>query len=462
MKHKLILLILVSSSLTSCANNPLRSYSSETNQPLQDVTNHQLQKAIDAFGGDDSDVMNRLELASLYRMDMQYPKSIDNLISANAYVDLWYQSYNNTQAGNVGNVLEAGLLNDKVLNYQVKDYEKVMIFTYQALNHLDAGDTNSARVEITRMYQMEDKIKNFRDAQYAKAKASASNNPQGAPSLDQFESANKNSYDFSFINQTSALKLENSYQNAFSHYLAGFVFEKLGEKDLAYPAYRRALELNPGNTMIQANLNIINNHKVLAPGTTDLLIVEEVGHAPQVVSKSLSVPWVINRNNNNCPIVLKMSIPSLRVDQTDKVVPIKLDDRSNLNPVFFTDINLMAARTIHDNLPNIFIENLIRVGRDFLAQQEACQQGGGIGSLAAAGFGQIFNEADERTWVMLPSKFYVTRTTLKQGIHQITVQLPNGATSSVKVKLSQAHQVLVIRVIGNSIYFSQEQAMQTQ
>ncbi len=37
--------------------------------------------------------------------------------------------------------------------------------------------------------------------------------------------------------------LKNSYQSAFSHYLSGFVYEALGENDLAAPGYRKAAEL---------------------------------------------------------------------------------------------------------------------------------------------------------------------------------------------------------------------------
>ena len=41
------------------------------------------------------------------------------------------------------------------------------------------------------------------------------------------------------------LALKNGYQNALSHYLAGFMYEVLGESGLAAPGYRKAIELKP-------------------------------------------------------------------------------------------------------------------------------------------------------------------------------------------------------------------------
>jgi hypothetical protein len=41
------------------------------------------------------------------------------------------------------------------------------------------------------------------------------------------------------LDAPEVVSLKNSYQSAFSHYLAGFVYEALGEKDLAAPATAR-------------------------------------------------------------------------------------------------------------------------------------------------------------------------------------------------------------------------------
>jgi hypothetical protein len=71
---------------------------------------------------------------------------------------------------------------------------------------------------------------------------------------------------------------ENSYQSAFSHYLAGFVYEALGEKDLAAPGYRKAAELRPNTPLLEQAL--VNLDKPSKSDDSDILIVVQSGLAP--------------------------------------------------------------------------------------------------------------------------------------------------------------------------------------
>ena len=47
------------------------------------------------------------------------------------------------------------------------------------------------------------------------------------------------------------LALKNGYSNALSHYLAGFLYEVLGESGLAAPGYRKAIELKPETGVLE-------------------------------------------------------------------------------------------------------------------------------------------------------------------------------------------------------------------
>jgi hypothetical protein len=55
-----------------------------------------------------------------------------------------------------------------------------------------------------------------------------------------------NGYPVETLNDPEVLALKNGYQNALSHYLAGFLYEALNESGLAAPGYRKAIELRPG------------------------------------------------------------------------------------------------------------------------------------------------------------------------------------------------------------------------
>ena len=74
--------------------------------------------------------------------------------------------------------------------------------------------------------------------------------------------------------------LKNSYQSAFSHYLAGFVYEALGEKDLAAPGYRKAAELRPNTPLLEQALDATSTSPTPRTRTSDILIVVQSGLAP--------------------------------------------------------------------------------------------------------------------------------------------------------------------------------------
>ncbi len=221
----------------------------------------------------------------------------------------------------------------------------------------------------------------------------------------------------------------------------------------------KALELNPQNNLIKQSIKNIDNNVKPDNSSTDLLLVEEVGYAPQLKSVSIPVPFsTTNGQNNSCIHAVTIAFPELVPDKTYYGNISVTIDGSAQQSLLFTDFNLMAARHLHDDLPNIFLRNLLRASKDVALQQSACNNGGSIAGLLATVSGVVLGSADERTWVTLPSKVYISRIKLKRGNHTIQVATVGGI-QSISVNLSKAYQVLSYRVIGASIYFSPEQTM---
>ena len=111
----------------------------------------------------------------------------------------------------------------------------------------------------------------------------------------------------STIPQVNALR--NSYQSAFSHYLAGFVYEALGEPSLAAAGYRQAIELHPNVPALEQALAGLDL-RVAAPddGKTDVLFEIETGLVPARVSRQFSLPIPINGRW----VLVSASFPVLR------------------------------------------------------------------------------------------------------------------------------------------------------
>src|SRR5207237_5729853 len=58
-------------------------------------------------------------------------------------------------------------------------------------------------------------------------------------------------YPVQTIDNPEVNALRNGYQSALAHYLAGFVYEALGEPSLAAPGYRLANELQPNRPALE-------------------------------------------------------------------------------------------------------------------------------------------------------------------------------------------------------------------
>ena len=442
--------------LTSCANNPFGSYTSSMRKPLIALKNGDINKAYSTLSNNNN-FLRYLEHGTMLRMDNQYMSSNKDFINAQSYVDAWSRSFHNGSLGLTSDTFAMSMINDKVVDYAAKDYEKVMIPTYKALNYLAINDIDSARVEITRMYNLENIIADYKEQLYAKTKFEEDNNSNTKkfPRLSELQSSNSKDYDFATINSKAVLSLKNSYQNAFSHYLAGFIFEKLGEPSLARPGYIKAKQLNPNNLLVDQSINDIDNKNTTVSQTTDLLLVQEIGHAPQLKSVSFAIPFLTNNKKSACFNTITISFPELIKDETN-YTDVKLTvDGNKLTPVIFTDFNLMAARYLHDNLPNIFLRNILRGTKDIILQQAICNNTGALASFATSIGTQLLGTSDERTWTTLPYQIYVSRLKVKRGVHVIRVSNANSFKELTLDLTNKNYAVLAWRVIGSSVYFSQ-------
>ena len=450
--NKKYIILVVCTFIFGCANNPLSSYSSNMAPTINTLKTGDLAKSESKLP-EGNNLLYYLEHGTLMRMSDDYPLSNKDFTSAQGFIDAWVTSFHNGTLGNISDTMEASLINDKVLDYVAKDYEKVMIPTYKSLNFMSLNDLDSSRVEITRMYNLEDIIQNYRDTLYAQSEEDAKDVPKNFPSYEKFQSDNKYNYDFDAINSKEVLALKNSYQNAFSHYLAGFIFEARGEMSLSRPGYVRAGQLNPNNPLISQAINNIDNKNFPDKNSTDLLLVEEVGHAPTLKSVQFSIPFTTTRGQTSCINAITISFPEI-VLSTDNYKNINLSvDGTTQKPTLFTNFDLMAARYLHDNLPNIFLRNLIRGVKDITLQQSSCSAAGTIGSLIAVVGSVVLGSSDERTWSLLPSKINIKRLRLKKGEHLISVS-NNGSTHEIKVNLTNSYSIVSYRVIGTEVYFS--------
>jgi hypothetical protein len=437
--------------LSGCA--AFRSYDKELNQTTNLAAEGKVDAAIKQLDknnkGKDKDLLYYLELGMLERWVDRYPDSQKAWMSANETVQAWERTAQ-TDPSKLLSGAASYVINDKVRPYEGHDYEKVMLLTYIGLNYLALGEYDNARVAIKQTHELEAVIADLRSKELAKVQQEA----QRKGARTNFKELN--GYPVQTIDNPAVNALKNSYQSALSHYLAGFVYESLGEPSLAAPGYRLANELQPNQPLLEEALRGLDQ-RVSAPddGLTDTLFVIGSGTAPALQSRQFPLPIPINGTLILIPISFPVMVPT-----STPYLPgqLSLNDGQALTVAPITSIDLMARRALKDDMPSIMLRGAIRstakAATQYALQHQSQKQnnmGLAIAALAVTIGSVVTESADERTWRTLPSEIGIARARLPPGTHTITLQTPGG-TRSIELKLSGRYAVVGLRMLRGQLF----------
>ena len=447
-----LLLVLL---LSGCA--AVRSYDAELYTTLERASGGAVDDAIKLLEANnrlpDKDLLYYLERGMLERLGGRYGESQKTWMAASARMQASEGGF--SEVTNVVRGISSYVVNDKLRAYQGHDYEKVMLLTYMALNHLAMGDYDSARVAIKQTHELEAQIAEQRARQYAEVEESA--RKRGART--SFKELN--GYPVQTIDTPEVNALRNCYQSALSHYLAGFIYEALGEASLAAPGYRLANELQPGQPALEEALSGLDARVGAADdGTTDVLFVIGSGSAPAIQSRSFMLPVFVESRTvliaNAFPV---MTATSAALPPHDLQV-----DGQTLPVTRIASIDLMARRRLADDMPGIMLRAAVRSTVTATLQyqaQRASEREHTLAMALAAGIitagTAILASADDRTWRALPADVSIARTRLPRGRHIVSLQTPEGARS-IPVELSGRHAVVDLRLLRQHLFVNAPKA----
>ena len=487
-------MVLTILSLQGCAT--FRSYNSETKTLVSSVAQGQIDQAIsqhETATGSDKDLLYFMEKGELQRLKKLYPETIATWTQADQLIAQWENEAKIT-GSKVGGAVGSVVVNDKLRRYEGEDYEKVMLSTRLALAYLAAGKTEDALVEIKKTWERENLIKTLHEKDIAEVENEAKQKGYKTH-IEEL-----NGYPISTLNNAEVTNLKNGYQNAFSHYLSGFLYEATGELSLATASYRTAIELQPSLSVLKEELVGIDKRleKVIVPEVTkseaktlpeevkittkksknkrkkgnsakqvttiataippiqtspfmpslnesDVLFVVETGVAP--FKKSITIPLPIPYAG-----VVPISFPILETNplSANKVISLTLPNNNTIQLTTITSVETLARRSLKDNLPSIMVRAAIR-GAVKGSSQAAVYRQNLIAGLVVNAVNVATEQADERIWGLLPSEITIARVKIPEGQTTVKIQTLDGI-KEVSVNVSGKYVVIPIRVIGNSIY----------
>ncbi|MBX9849976.1 MAG: hypothetical protein K2X64_11825 [Rhodocyclaceae bacterium] len=408
--------------------------------------------------GKDKDLLYFLEKGELLRMKGSYPESRESWLQADGKVREWEDAVR-TDPGKLAGDIGSYLINDTTRRYDGRDYEKVMLSVRIALDHLALGDWGAARTEVKKMHEREAIIADFRAKELDNAKKQASDKGLQVTSYKDL-----NGYPVETLDAPEVRSLKNAYESAFANYLAGFVYEALGEPSLAAAGYRKAIEMRPGEKILEESLKGLDQRAGQVRGRketgVDTLIVVESGNAPAIRSRTLPIPLPIPSRGGLQVVMTPLSWPVVEPVGLDGLINTVNLDNKPLPISLITNVDHMARRAISDEMPSIILRSSIRAiakGAAQKAVQDNASSAGMFGavlSIGASVAAVVSEKADERSWRSLPAFYSVGRVVLTPGTHTLTLNT-TGGTLTREIQVSGKHAVVVVRGTGNSLYLAQ-------
>ena len=371
-----------------------------------------------------------LERAMLLQAQGRYDWSARDLSAAET--ELEFLDLSRDPVGSIGKYVYS----DSARVYKVPPTERLALNALNMLNYLAIGDLQGASVEARRFTVAREYLESL-----------AGKNSKPSP-------------------------------GAFGSYVAGFIFEKLGEPDRALRYYEQTLiagnlkalrepilRLSSEGRYVGAKLKAYlreleasgsaqkNSQPANADPDGEILVILGLGRVPSKIPRRMAVGaavgyaglWVTGNPDILAHSVFKfVAYPELTMPDSQVTGAAVSVNGQDLPAELLTDLGAEITREYETIKPKIIGAALTRMiaravaaeGARYLARKED-RTTGRLAALATEAALTGLDKPDTRSWTFLPGRMYVCRTRVKPGQHEIQVQLSGKApqTRTVQVEV---------------------------
>jgi uncharacterized protein len=370
-----------------------------------------------------------LERAMLLQAQGLYESSARDLSAAETELD--FLDLKRDTAGTIGKYIYS----DSAKTYKAQPIEHLALNALNMLNYLAMGDLQGAGVEARRFTIAREDLA---------SSTQSSSEPSGG---------------------------------AFGSYVAGFVFEKLGEPDRALRYYEEALSAGElyalrepvlrlsargryAGQKLKAYLrkleesgsNMKNRRSASADPNGDILIVLSLGRVPYKIAKRMAIgvaigyagAWVTGDPGILAHSVFKVVAYPELIMPDSRVTGAAVNVSGREVPVeLLTDLAGEVTREYQGIKPRIIGAALTRMiaraaaaeGSRYLAGKRK-RAAGALAALATEAALTGLDKPDTRSWTFLPGRIYVCRARVKPGRHQIRIDLLGAARQRQTVQVN--------------------------
>ncbi len=366
-------------------------------------------------------------------------------------------------AGDVAAQAAAVLLNDNAIPYRPDGYERVMLHHFQAQNFLVSGNLEATGVEVRRgnFEQRQALQRHEQDIQRAQQRAADRQ-------VDSSQAMNSLSRAYAGMDEVAG-KVKNSFQNAYTFYLSGVVYELMGEPNHAYIDYKQALEIMPENRHLQRD--VVRLAESLAmhddldafrrrfadltvaaanPEQGTLVVLYEDGFVP--AKEQIKLPIPLFSANSFTTIAFPFYGGGYQA-----AVPLVLsvDGRELGRTELVCHLQALAVRALKEKMVGMVIRQVLRATSRGVAAKMASDQGEEVGALFIGLIGFLMENADRRSWLTLPSNAQVGRFALDAGPRRLELAAGGGPSAcQLDVEIQPGKVTVLVVARSGTTYHS--------
>lgn len=432
--------LLVMMLFTGCvAPSTLVPYPNQTARVRQAMVEDRLDHAYEILTPEttSNDVILYLqERGRVSSIDEAYQKSNEDFQQAASLIEE-NQRKAKISLSNLSNAAMGTVANDNVIPYPGYGYEKVFIHTFEALNYLAQSKLEDALVEVRRAQNEQSFAEYIRKGELAKAEQDAKKHD-----LKVDDQTGELAEVYKQLNLAVG-EVKSEFQNAYTFYVSGMLYEMLSQYDNARVSYQKALEIYPENNYIK---NAVKRNAKwgsgLSQGEGRVVVLYEQGFVPSREQIKFLIPW----NGRLYTITIPFYGGHSQAGPPLYVGRAGASSLGKTETVCIT--RALAARALKDDYPTIIIRHLLRlIVRDQVqkkSQEE--EENRSLLSLGTALLGFIIDNADLRSWLTLPQSAQVADFKLPVGNHTLTFGLSKSFHESHTIDVRDG-EITVVRVI---------------
>ena len=324
--------------------------------------------------------------------------------------------------------LGAVISNDNAIAYEIPRYEQSMLHSYQALNYLYQGSLEGALVEVRRANLVQERALKENQAEIYDAQEKMVSTGVSNERLNS---------SYPSMNSTIG-DLKNGFQNAYTFYLSGLLYEAAKQPNDAYIDYKRAIEIFPDNTYVQQD--ILRLATKLGMYEDLAVFKKQFGkYQAQTDNNSGQVVVIYEQGIVNAKDEAKLNLPLFNTGSDMKffsfalpvyrgglatLKPLSIDiEGQNYQSQEIVRLQSLASKDLQEQLAGLVTRQAIRLVAKEQVRKKMSKAGGDVGNILASLYNIASEKADTRSWSSLPDSVQLMRMNVPIGKQQLAFSL---------------------------------------